>query len=387
MDTLRIGIIGFGGMGGFHARYLHSGAVHGAALTAVCDVNPQRLEVAADLYGDAVGRFSDSDALFDAGVVDGVIIATPHYFHPPIAAAALKRGIHVLSEKPVGVYGRQVRELNDVAAHSDAVFGVMFNQRCLPVHRKIKELIDAGELGTLLRTNWIVTSWFRTQAYYDAGGWRATWEGEGGGVLLNQCPHNLDLWQWFCGMPKRVRAFCAFGKYHDIEVEDDVTAYVEYENGATGLFVTTTGEAPGSNRLEITGDRGKLVLESGRLSFWRNRELCSTFLRESKAGFAQPECWECSVPVTGHLDQEHTEVTRRWVGRIRNDGELIAKGQEGINSLQLSNAMLLSAWTDSWVDIPVDDTAFHDMLQERIRASETTKSSDAGNVMSVDGTF
>ncbi len=387
METVRIGIIGFGGMGSFHGRYLSAGKIDNATLAAVCDVNPQRLDAAAEMYGDDVQRFSDADELLDADVVDGVIIATPHYFHPPIAMAALQRGTHVLSEKPAGVYGKQVRKLNDAAAQSDAVFAVMFNQRCRPVHQKIKELIDSGELGEILRTNWIITDWFRTQSYYDGGGWRATWEGEGGGVLLNQCPHNLDLWQWFCGMPKRVRAFCAFGKYHDIEVEDDVTAYVEYENGATGLFITTTGEAPGTNRLEITGERGKLVLEGGQLTFWRNREECSTFLRQSKSGFAKPECWECNVPAGGQIDQEHTEVTRRWVAKIRGEGELIANGEEGINSLQLSNAMLLSAWTDSWIDIPVNEDTYYQMLQQKIEASDTTKSAGKGGVMSVDGTF
>ncbi|MCF7853473.1 MAG: Gfo/Idh/MocA family oxidoreductase [Candidatus Pacebacteria bacterium] len=386
MDVVRIGLIGYGGMGSNHAGYLFAGDVPGAKLAAVSDSDPSRLEEAERRFGDSVVRFADAEALIDSGMVDAVMIATPHYLHPPIGIKALEKGLHVLSEKPVGVYGKQVRELNEAAAKSTGIFAVMFNQRCRPVHQKLKDLIASGELGEIRRTNWIITSWFRTQFYYDAGGWRATWEGEGGGVLLNQCPHNLDLWQWVCGMPTRVRAFCSFGKYHNIEVEDDVTAYVEYENGATGLFVTTTGEAPGTNRLEITGDRGKIILEDGKLEFWRTRESVSAFLRETQAGFATPECWRCDVPSGGGIDQEHKEVTRRWVRAIQGAGELVAKGEEGMRSLQLSNAMLLSAWTDEWVDIPVDEDLFYEKLQEKI-ASSTVEKKTVGKTMDVDGTF
>ena len=386
MSVVRVGVIGIGGMGSFHTAYLAAGEVPGAKLTAVCDVNPDRLREAAERYGESVATFESSDALFAADAVDAVVIATPHYFHPPLVVEALKRGIHALSEKPAGVYTRQVHEMNAAAAESPCVFGVMFNQRTIPVHRKLRDLVEGGELGEIRRSNWIITNWFRTQSYYDSGGWRATWEGEGGGVLINQCPHNLDLWQWFCGVPKRVRAFCSFGKYHNIEVEDDVTAYAEYENGATGVFITTTGESPGTNRLEITGDRGKAVLENGELTFWRTRESVGTFLRESPEGFANPECWKCEIPVQGTVSQ-HKEVTTRGVGAILNGTPLVASGVEGIKSLEISNAMMLSAWTDAWADIPVDADAFYDQLQAKIANSNSTKDANTGKTMAVNGTF
>jgi predicted dehydrogenase len=386
MDTVRIGIVGCGGMGSFHANYLNKGEVSHARLTAVCDINPARLQFVRKTYGEDIKLFDNIDALLAADVVDAVLIATPHYDHPPLAIKALQAGVHVLSEKPAGVYTKQVRELNQVAAASDRVFAVMFNQRCRPVHQKLKELIAAGELGEIRRSNWIITDWFRTQSYYDAGGWRATWKGEGGGVLINQCPHNLDLWQWFCGTPRRVRAFCSFGKYHDIEVEDDVTAYAEYENGATGVFITTTGEAPGTNRLEITGDRGKVVLEEGQLTFWRTRESVAKFLRECPDGFAMPEVWRCEIP-SGDAGEEHKGVTRKWVEAIRNGTPLVARGEEGIRSLEISNAMMLSSWIDDWVELPVDEELFYAKLQERIAASTFEKKSGPGRVMSVDGTF
>ncbi|MFU0800942.1 MAG: Inositol 2-dehydrogenase [Xylanivirga thermophila] len=299
MDTVRIGVIGIGNMGSYHALYLTKGEIKGAILTAVCDINPERIKWAKENLKGDIRLFDNADALFESNCVDAVVIATPHYDHSPIAIKAFEHGLHVLTEKPAGVYTRQVREMNEAAEKSGKVFGIMYNQRTNPLYQKVRNLITSGELGDIKRTIWIITNWYRPQSYYDSGGWRATWAGEGGGVLLNQDPHQLDLWQWMCGMPKRVRAFCAFGKYHDIEVEDDVTAYVEYPNGATGLFVTCTGEAPGTNRFEVSGDRGKLVIEDGKLIFWRlrtpEREFNSTF----KGTFGEPECWKCEVPIKG----------------------------------------------------------------------------------------
>jgi predicted dehydrogenase len=254
------------------------------------------------------------------------------------------------------------------------------------LYQKLRELIRSGELGEITRTNWIITNWFRTQAYYNSGGWRATWGGEGGGVLLNQDPHQLDLWQWTCGIPKRVRAFCGFGKFHDIEVEDDVTAYVEYENGATGIFVTTTGEAPGTNRFEIAGDKGKIVIEDGKLTFWRLRVPRSQFLKECPESFAQPECWQIDVPVNGK-ETGHAGITTNWVEAILKGTPLLAPGIEGINGLQISNAMHLSAWTDNWVSIPVDEELYYQKLNEKIESSTFKKVPVTGKVSDVKGTF
>ena len=283
---------------GICARQIYfRGRNSNAELTAVCDTNPKRLEWAKKNLGEGVLLFEKAEALFESGSVDGVIIATPHYYHPPLAIEAFKSGLHVLIEKPAGVYTKQVREMNEAAEKSGKVFGIMYNQRTSPLYQKLRDLVKSGEVGEIKRINWIITDWYRSQSYYDSGGWRATWAGEGGGVLINQCPHNLDLWQWICGMPVRIRAFCSYGKYHDIEVEDDVTAYMEYENGATGVFVTTTGDAPGTNRLEITGDRGKVVVEDGKLTFWRLRVSERQFNREYKGGSGSPECWKCEIPI------------------------------------------------------------------------------------------
>jgi len=385
MDQVRIGIIGFGGMGSSHGNYLSQGKVNGATLTAVCDVDPARLDAARAMCGAGIQTFDSAGALFAAGVVDAVMIATPHYFHPPIAVQAFEHGCHVLSEKPAGVYTRQVREMNEAAVKSGRVFGVMFNQRTLGTFQKMRDLVQSGEIGEMRRVVYQITNWFRPQAYYDSGGWRATWAGEGGGVLANQCPHNIDLWQWICGMPARVRAFCYFGKYHEIEVEDDVTAYVEYPNGATGVFITTTGEAPGTNRFEITGDRGKLLLENDTLTFWRTRESVAEFLRNSQEHFTKPECWKCDIPTRG--GGGHAEITQNWVNAIRTGAPLLARGEEGIKGVQISNAMHLSAWTDQWVNLPVDEDRYYAKLQEKIQTSTFQKSQGTEKAMDFTGSF
>lgn len=372
MEKVRIGLLGLGSMGANHAQYLTRGEVPGAELAAVCDVRPERLQWAKGALGEQLLTFNDADQFLTSRAIDAVIIVVPHYHHPALAIKAFAHGLHVLIEKPAGVYTRQVREMNDAAAQSGKVFGIMYNQRTNPLYQKMRDLIQSGELGGLKRVQWTVTTWYRSQSYYDLGDWRATWAGEGGGVLLNQAPHQLDLWQWIIGMPARVRAFCQFGKYHQIEVEDEVTAYLEYENGATGLFVTSTGETPGTNRFEIHGDRGKLVAEDGKLEFWRLRTPERQFNREYQGGFGQPECWKCEVPLQGR-ETAHAGITANWVEAIRGGAPLLAPGAEGIRGLELSNAIYLSSWTNDWVNLPVDEELFYQQLQERIQGSAAPK--------------
>jgi predicted dehydrogenase len=374
MNKVRIGLIGYGNMGRSHAKYLAASEVPDAELTAVCDISAVNLNRAkADLDGKVKAEyFDDPQKLMKAGLVDGVFIVVPHYDHSTLILEALKHNLHVLTEKPVGVYTKNVRKVNALAAKSKKVFGIMFNQRTNPVYQKLRQMIASGELGEIKRTNWIITNWYRSQSYYDAGGWRATWAGEGGGVLLNQSPHQLDLWQWICDMPKRVRAFCSFGKYHNIEVEDDVTAYVEYKNGATGVFITSTGETPGTNRFEIMGDNGKIILEDEKITFWKNAVPERQFNREYKKGFGAPENTKIEITVEGK-GEEHKGIVKDWVAAILTGSPLLAPGIEGINSLELSNAMLLSSWLDDWVQLPVDDDLFYEKLQEKIKTSKFKK--------------
>jgi predicted dehydrogenase len=373
MKSVRLGIIGVGGMGNSHARYLRDGQVPRCELAAVCDINPKQLEAHADL-----ATFTDSRKLIRSGKVDAVIIATPHYHHTTIGVDAFSNGLHVLTEKPISVHKSDCEKM--IAAWKAAKklkFQAMFQLRTVAVYKRIKALVEQGELGTIQRMNWIVTNWFRPEAYYASGGWRATWKGEGGGVLMNQSPHNLDLLTWILGMPSRVQAFCAFGKYHDIEVEDDVTAYLEFPNGATGVFITGTGEAPGTDRLEIIGDRGKLLFEAGRLTFDRNETPAHEFSKNTKVAFSSPNVWNAVIPVH-NAPNGHYLVTQNFIDAILDKAPLIAPAEEGIKSVELANAMIYSSLTGKAVDIPLDGKAYERRLKKLIADSKFVKKSVDG---------
>ncbi len=390
MDKIRIGVIGAGTMGSSHARNLHDGLLEDAELTAVADINPKRLEWVKNELGEDVELYDNAENLIDSGCVDGIVVATPHYDHPPLGIKAFEKGLHVLLEKPVGVYTKQVKRLHEAADASGKIFGIMFQLRTVPHYMKMKDMLASGEVGDIKRNCFIATSYYRSQNYYNRGSWRATWGGEGGGVLLNQCPHLLDLWQWYCGVPRRVRAFCSYGKYHDIEVEDDVTAYVEYEDGSTGLFVASTGEAPGTQSFEVHGNMGKLVMEDGNIAFDRNRVDERVFNADHIAGFGRPEHWKCDIPVGEVKRGGHSWVTEKWIEAIaKNDSSLlIVDGREGLKSLEISNAMLLSDWVNDWVDLPVDEDQFVELLKERVKNSSFSRAVSAeDDVMNVEDSF
>ncbi|MHB1157556.1 MAG: Gfo/Idh/MocA family protein [Phycisphaerales bacterium] len=381
-NPVRIGLLGCGAMGSLHAKYLLAGEVEDARLVAIQDAGAERRDALRQQYGDRIRLFDTTDAMLDSGLIDAVLIATPHYFHPELAIAAFGRGLHVLVEKPAGVYTRHVRQMNEAAVRSGKVFAIMYMQRMRPIFRQLRELVIGGEIGELKRMQWIATHWYRPQNYYDANAWRATWAGEGGGVLINQCTHQFDLWQWIFGLPIRVRAFCRFGQYHDIEVEDDVTAYMEYDNGATATFIAGTGETPGTNRLEVAGNNGKIVLENDRLTFWKTEVPERQFNREYVGGFGQPACVAREICVDDS-DPLHIDVTRNWVQAIRTGCPLISPGVEGINALEISNAMLLSTWLDDWVRLPVDEERFHRLLQEHIARSTMRKKITVNRMLDV----
>lgn len=383
---VRVGVVGIGSMGSSHARMIHEGEIAGGCLAAVCDTDPEALEAYAGVEG--VGCFDDYRKLIASGDVDAVVVAVPHYQHPEIAIAAIEAGVHVLVEKPLAVTTAAAQRM--VAAYEgrdreDLVFAEMFNQRTNPTYAKLRSMIKGGELGKIIRVSWIVTDWFRSEAYYRSGGWRATWGGEGGGVLVNQCPHQLDLWQWMFGMPSKVRAFAQFGADHDIEVEDRVTAYLEYGDGMTGTFIASTGEFPGSNRLEVACDRGKVVIDSsldagGGFRFLRAEVPVSDFSQATKERFAGPDHWDVTIPDQG-VGAQHKGVLENFVATIAGKAELLGPGVEGIHGVELANAMLYSAWTDGTAELPIPADAYERLLKERIEGSrfvkkETVKATD-----------
>ncbi len=373
MEKLKLGIIGFGNMGTGHAKNVMEGKVPRMELGAICDIAPARQDAIRQLY-PGVAVFSNATEMFESGLCDVVLIATPHYDHPTLAIEAFRHGLHVITEKPAGVYTRQVKEMNAAAAASDKVFGIMYNQRTNPVYQKLRKMIQAGDLGHIKRITWIITDWYRPQAYHDSSTWRSAWKTEGGGALINQNPHQLDLWQWMFGVPDRIFAKASFGKYYNIEVEDDVMAYFEYDNGTTGEYITSTGEAPGTNRLEIACDMGKVVVEGNRILFYRNTVSEREFNKTNTVPFGRPECWECNIPADFSGGPQHVGILNNFADAVLNGAELLAKGEEGIYGLTISNAIHLSAWTGETVDVKnFPDDRFYDLLQEKIRTSTMVK--------------
>ena len=329
MEKVRFGIVGAGNQGTHYAVELFcKGAIDNGVLTAICDYNPVKLEALQAKVGADVKAFADYKEMMDSGLCDVILVETPHYQHPEIVMESLKRGLHVICDKPAGVYTKQVREMNEFAAKHDARFAMMFNQRTNCSYRKMREIIAEGGIGELQRVNWIITDWYRTESYYASGGWRATWDGEGGGVLINQCPHQIDLVQWIVGkMPKTVRGFCQYGRWHDIEVEDEVTAFFTYDNGATGVFITTTGEAPGSNRLEISGTKGKLLCEDGKLLWYKNAVDSQEWSKTSENGFIPPNCETIEVETDGKNPQ-HAGIINNFANAILGIEEQFVSGPE-----------------------------------------------------------
>lgn len=399
MRKIKLGILGFGNMGSGHAKHIFSGKCPEVELSAVADIDPARLTACRELWEKfrnedpawdqpEVALFDSAEAMMDSGKIDAVLVAVPHYDHPKYVEMAFEKGLHAMSEKPAGVYTLQVRDMMAAAdGHPDLVFGMMFNQRTNPVFRKMREILQSGELGQIRRTSWIITNWYRSQFYYDSGAWRATWSGEGGGVLLNQCPHNLDLWQWICGMPKLVEAHMKFGQWHDIEVEDDVTAYVEYVNGATGIFVTTTGDAPGVNRFEVVCDGGTLLCENAKtLQLTKLEVKESEYSRTNREKvFGVPKS-EVIFPTLEGENTQHAGVLNAFAGAILRGEPLVADGREGINGLMISNAMHLSAFLGRPVELPFDEALFREELFKRV-ATSRRKVTGAGVVGDTEGSY
>ena len=391
MKKIRFGLIGLGNQGfSYTTDIFDKGEIENGILAAACDINPSKIEnVKVNTTNRDIVYFNDYKKMLDSGLIDVAMVETPHYQHPEIVMECLKRGINVICEKPAGVYAEQVREMNQFAKDKKAIFSMMFNQRTNCVYRKMKEMIENGDIGEIQRVTWIITQWYRTQQYYNSGSWRATWAGEGGGVLINQCPHQIDLIQWVVGMmPKTVRGFCDYGKWHDIEVEDEVTAYFEYENGAKGVFITSTGEAPGTNRFEVSGTKGKLLCENEKLYFYKNAQDSKEFALDPKNTFgdSQLACEVIEVETDGKNPQ-HAGIINNVANTILGLEKLFVEGEEGINGVELMNAIEYSGWNGGEkVCVPVDGKKYLEILNEK-RANSRLKKVDDNIVQNTAGTY
>ena len=370
MDKVRIGIIGMGNMGQFHAKDILEGKVARGELTAVGSTSPKKL---AEFEEKGIKVYGSGKEMIDSGNIDALLIATPHYQHTSLGIAALDAGLHIMVEKPISAHKADAERLIAKAkAHPNQVFAGMFQLRVEPRYQKIREIVQNGELGELMRVLWIMTDWFRSEIYFQSGGWRATWKGEGGGVLLNQCLHQLDAMQWITGMPNRVCSHVGIGKWHDIEVEDDVTCYMDFPNGATGAFITSSGETPGSNRFEIAGTKGRLILENEKLTLTRNATPSDEWCKTSKIGFQQPDTTVEEIPIPGS-ESPHAKLMTNFVNAIIDNEPLIAPGVEGIGSVELANVMVYSGIIGKAIELPMNGTEWETKLNELIVNSKHEK--------------
>ncbi len=379
-ETVRLGVIGLGNIGQQHIAHVRSGQAGNCVISALASRGTTTL---ADEIG--ARHFSDYRELVDSGCCDAVLVATPTMSHQEIGLYVLQKGLHLLMEKPLGLSVAQGEAL--LAATSPGqVFALMLNQRVAPVFAKAKDVIDAGTLGALQRVAWTMTNWFRPEVYFQVSDWRATWRGEGGGLLLNQCIHNIDIYQWLCGMPVSVRGFCGFGKFHDIEVEDEATAYFEFENGATGVFTGSTGEAPGVNRLDVVGDKGMLSFDGEKLSLRENTPGTAQYSRETLNMFGQPDSAEIDITPPEDINQ-HAAIIANFVDAIANGADLIAPASQGINSLAIANAILWSAWSGERIELPLDSQGYQVALNEKLAESSLRQKADIKPSIDMDASY
>lgn len=389
MKKIRFGIVGVGNQGTHYAAQLFAkGQIENGVVSAICDLSDLKINAIKEkLNDDSIVYFHDYKEMVKSGICDAVLVETPHYSHTEIVKFCLENNMPVICEKPAGVYTKEVREMNELAAKCDTKFAMMFNQRTNCVYRKMREIIAEGGIGELQRITWIITNWFRTQNYYDNGSWRATWDGEGGGVLINQSPHQIDLFQWILGqMPKTVRGFCQYGKWHDIEVEDEVTAFVTYENGATGVFITTTGEAPGTNRLEISGTKGKLLCENEKLVWYKNATDAQEHSKTADTAFTRPEVEIIEVETDGKNPQ-HAGIINNFANTLLGLEELFVDGKDGFNGVELMNAIELSGWKNGEeIALPVNEDEYLAELNKR-RATSRKKDEVETVVADMGNTF
>lgn len=363
MNVVRVGVVGVGGMGQGHCEALKK--VEEARLTAVCDIDPAVAAKVGAAHG--VPFFTDHRTMIRAGVCDAVFVATPHPSHPEVSIAAMKAGLHVLCEKPLSERISTADRMVRTARETGVAFAVMFQLRTDPVFAKAIEIARSGVLGRIYRTAMIAPE-YRSQCYYNTAGWRANWVGEGGGVMYNQAPHIIDLFILLGGMPSRVYGRTET-RLHDIEVEDLAEALLTYPDGGTGYFYCSTNESGPGRMIELFGDKGKLVYRDGTLKLHAFDKAISEFTVTSTAMWGSPGIAEQPIDVP-KTEWGHFSIMRNFARHILRGEALITPGADGLRSLELANAIWLSAVRQRPVDLPVSRAAYDAFLRAKRRTSK-----------------
>jgi predicted dehydrogenase len=379
MDVPRFAVVGVGAnVFNMHAPALQSSAFE---IAAVCDVNLAAAERQAERFG--CPYFADHREMLAAIRPDAVAVLTPHPFHAAIAIDCLNAGAHVLVEKPIAVQVAEADRMIAAAEQAGRLLAVNLQHRTRGEIRTAKKLIESGRLGQIQRVE-MVAIWTRTAAYYAQAGWRGTWQGEGGGVLMNQSPHSLDLVCHLVGQPSRVVAWNRT-MFHHIETEDTSLAMLEWSTdgaaasdsaakraaGALGTLLVSTAQVGEPERLEIAGTRGVLQLSRGGLRLFEADTDLRTFLAENPAPFARPELVPQDVPLESGSG-DHAAIYANFLDAITNGAPLVADGAQGRMSLELANALIYSSATSTQVPLPLDRAAYADRLDRLRRAAAPT---------------
>lgn len=365
---IRIGIAGIGFIAEEYIKLFTQGQIQGAEIRALSSRNYSHMEEIRAKYRLDAALFTDYDAMLSSGKIDMVMICTPHYFHPGMAVKAIEQGIHTMIEKPVGVYPEELDELAKcVKSHPETLSGVLYCRRTNPVFAKIKQLLADGTLGKLKRVTWIVTDMYRTQAYFDIAGWRGTYSGEGGGLLMNQVSHHIDLLVWLCGLPEAMQANCYTARERNIEVENEVSITMEYPGNAVGQFIASTRECPGSNRLELSGSRGQIILDN-------EKDLTLRILETDETQFnATTNIPFAFIPYKEevfHFDMMYNpvlqaKIVNNFIASLTDGTPVTCPVEEAVRSQQFIQGAYLSSWQDKKLTLPVDGSAFTAELKKR----------------------
>lgn len=366
MEKVRAVVIGFGGMGRQYVEMLYAGQIEGMVLAGVCCRNEKGQKELRECFPEAAIYKSVEETFAHADEFDAAVIVTPHSTHVEIGKMAAAAGVHILMDKPAGISTKEVRELLAETEKNGVSYGMIFNVRMNPVFFQAKKMIENGEIGKPCRALWMCNNWFRTPAYHNSSPWRSTWKGEHGGLLLNQCPHYLDIWQWLFGMPESVRASIDYGKYNDFTVDDNADLQFFYKDGLHGTFIASSGEAPGVNRLEIWGTKGLLRIENcEELTFDENIVSVEQFREENKEIYGMPKHEKRTVSVDWNQPLGYQKIFSDFAEHIRKGTPLLVTGEDGLRTLMLTNGAYLSSWTDKKISFPIDDELYAALLKKK----------------------
>ena len=357
VDSLRYVVIGVAAS--IFPSHRRAQLAEGINVVAACDNRAEPGKQRAAEIGCAF--YEDYRAMLAETKPDVAIIVTPHPLHPSIAIDCLRAGCHVLVEKPMAI---DVASADRMVAEADTcgrTLAINFQHRLRPAVEKARQLVVEGAIGALVRTL-SIEPWFRTAYYYRTADWRAKWTSEGGGVLLNQAPHTLDILCHLAGLPRKVWGWTRT-RYHSIQVEDTAQAMFEYPNGAPGYLTVSTVEVGVAPHLQIIGEKGAIELVGNQLTIYRSTPSSREYMLTSAEMFGKPETSSETLEIPD-TSGAHLAVYRDFKAALRDGRQPRCNGREGIMSLELANAITLSSYADRAVTLPLDRAAYSELLSD-----------------------